>query len=139
MYAIPLLIITIGYEPGLFPALYRMMDKTAAIILGPGTSFLDWESDLQAALIKKGRLSHIFHNLEEIRPAIQPTEPLNKQGQSDIEFSKLLDKHYDDLREWKEGEIEAKNILLRRLSQNVRPQNFRHMSAKQIFDNIAST
>lgn len=43
----------------------------------------------------------------------------------------------DDLKKWNEGEIEAKNILLRRLSSSVRPQFFRQMSAKQIFDTIA--
>lgn len=35
--------------------------------------------------------------------------------------------------------IEAKNILLRRLILDVRPQNFRLMSAKQVFENITST
>ena len=115
------------------------MDVSTAIVLSPGVSFADWESDLQAALIKKGRLAHIFHDLDEIKPAKRPDPPTIKTGHSKEEFDLIFSKFEDDLAKWKEGEIEAKNILLRRLHESVRPQNFRKMSAKQIFDTIATT
>ena len=115
------------------------MNKSSAIVLTPGVSFADWESDLQAALIKKGRLAHVFHDFEEIQPAFRPREPIRGENQTDDEFCKTSAKYAEELARWKEGEIEAKNVLLRRLSPSVRPQNFRRMSAKQIFDTIATT
>ncbi|KAI0991980.1 hypothetical protein K3495_g16206, partial [Podosphaera aphanis] len=75
-------------------------------------------------------LAHVFHNLDEIRPAVRPERPSDPTA---------MNQYYQNLAKWKEGEIEAKNVLLRRLSQSVRPHNFRNMTAKQIFDNIAST
>ncbi|KAI0994963.1 hypothetical protein K3495_g13218, partial [Podosphaera aphanis] len=115
------------------------MSKDSAIILADGVSFADWESDLQAALIKKGRLAHVFHNLDEIKPAIKPRPPVPHEKKSAEVFDKLSAEYEENLARWKEGEIEARNVLLRRLSPSVRPQNFRKMSAKQIFDNIAAT
>ena len=90
------------------------MEEASAIILAPGISFVDWKSALQAALIKKGRLAHVFHNLDEIKPATRPTEPTEPDA---------MNKYYEALAKWKEGEIEAKNVLLRQLSPSVRPQN----------------
>lgn len=113
------------------------MARESAITLTPGISFADWESDLQAALIKKGRLSHIFHDIPEIKPAVRPIAPV-KGYKTEAEFSNAFKKYEEELGKWKEGEIEAKNVLLRRLSPSVRPQDFRRMIAKQIFDNIAT-
>lgn len=115
------------------------MEKEAPIILAPGVSFTDWESDLQAALVKKGRLAHVFHNLEDIEPAIRPVAPVKGERQSESEYSQLLIKYKENASKWKEGEIEAKNVLIRRLSEGVRPQDYRRMSAKQIYDSIASS
>ncbi|KAI0990902.1 hypothetical protein K3495_g17285, partial [Podosphaera aphanis] len=115
------------------------MEKESAIVLAPGISFADWESDLQAALIHKGRLAHVFHNLDGIKPALRPIEPSRKPETTDADFEKVSASYTESLARWSEGEIEAKNVLLRRLSPGVRPQNFRQMSAKQIFDTIATT
>lgn len=115
------------------------MAKDSAIVLAPGVSFADWESDLQAALVKKGRLGHVFHNIKEIIPIIEPIEPTRTEGQSDSDFSSLHKDYEMKAAMWREGEIEAKNILMRRLSEGVRPQNFRRMTAKQVFDNISSS
>ena len=79
------------------------MDVSTAIILSPGVSFADWESDLQAALIKKGRLAHIFHDLDEIKPAKRPDPPTIKTGQPKEEFDLIFSKFEDDLAKWKEG------------------------------------
>ncbi|KAI0991030.1 hypothetical protein K3495_g17157, partial [Podosphaera aphanis] len=73
------------------------MEEPSAIILAPGVSFADWESDLQAALIKKGRLAHVFHNLDEIRPAVRPERPSDPTA---------MNQYYQNLAKWKEGEIE---------------------------------
>lgn len=116
-----------------------IMDKESPIILAPGVSFTDWESDLQVALIKKGRPAHVFHDLEEIEPALRPIAPTRKEGQTDQQFEQILLKYKEAAKKWKEGEIEAKNVLIRRLSEGVRPQDYRRMSAKQVFDNIASS
>ncbi|KAI1002332.1 hypothetical protein K3495_g5869 [Podosphaera aphanis] len=113
-------------------------EKDSAIILADAVSFADWESELQAALIN-GRLSHVFHDLDEIKPAIKPRPPVPHEKQSTEVFDKLSTEYEENLARWKEGEIEAKNVQLRRLSPSVRPQNFRKMSANQIFDNIAAT
>lgn len=83
------------------------MTKESAIILTPGVSFADWESDLQAALIKKNRLAYVFHDIAEIKPALRPKVP-EKDQQSDSEFSLALVKFEDELMRWKEGEIELK-------------------------------
>lgn len=112
------------------------MEKEAPIILAPGVSFTDWESDLQAALVKKGRLAHVFHNLEDIEPAIRPTAPI-EEGQKSEEYERLRAKYKQEAARWREGEIEAVNVLIRRLSKGVRPQDYRRMSEIQIFGNIA--
>lgn len=114
------------------------MAKDSATVLAPGVSFADWESDLQAALVKKGRLGHVFHNIKEIKLTIEPVEPVRTDGQSDSVFNSLREDYEMSAARWREGEIETKNILMRRLSEGVRPQNFRRMTAKQVFDNISS-
>ncbi|KHJ34566.1 hypothetical protein EV44_g5484 [Erysiphe necator] len=115
------------------------MDKETPIILAPGVSSTDWESDLQATLVKKGRLAHVFHDLEYIDPAIRPFAPIKREGQTDDQCQQLLAKYKEAAARWKQGKIEAKNVLIRRLSEGVRSQDYRRMSAKQIFDNIASS
>lgn len=65
------------------------MEKELPIVLAPGVSFADWESDLQAALIHKGRLAHVFHNLDGIKPALRPIEPLREPEIPDAEFEKI--------------------------------------------------
>lgn len=63
--------------------------NSAPIILSAGVSFGDWESDLQAALIKKGRLGHFFHKIEGIRPALRPVAPVEMEKQPNNEFEQL--------------------------------------------------
>ena len=91
------------------------MNKSSAIVLTPGVSFVDWESDLQVALIRKGRLAHVFHDFEEIQPAQRPSEPIRGENQTEDQLCKTSVKYAEDLARWEEREIEAKNILLRRL------------------------
>lgn len=99
------------------------MEKESPIVLAPRVSFAGWESDLQVALIHKGRLAHVFHNLDGIKPALRPIEPSRESETPDAEFEKISASCTENLARWNEGEIEAKNVLLRRLSPSVRLQN----------------
>ncbi|KAI1000913.1 hypothetical protein K3495_g7281 [Podosphaera aphanis] len=44
-----------------------------------------------------------------------------------------------DLERWILGEIEAKNIITQRLSAPICPSQYENMTAKQLFDTVAST
>lgn len=87
------------------------MDKETPIILAPGVSSTDWESDLQATLVKKGRLAHVFHDLEYIDPAIRPFAPIKREGQTDDQCQQLLAKYKEAAARWKQGKIEAKKCV----------------------------
>ena len=51
------------------------MAKSSEItVLGPGVSFIEWEADVQAALVKRGRLAHVFHNIDGIPSAYREDE-----------------------------------------------------------------
>lgn len=116
------------------------MAKSSEItILGPGVSFIEWEADVQAALVKRGRLAHVFHNIDGIIPALRPVLLARVPNQKEEEYKQLEAEYQKDLSRWVEGEIEAKNILIKRMSATVRPQTIRTMTAKQLFDHVAAS
>lgn len=108
------------------------------VILGPGVSFSEWETDVQAALAEKKRLAYVFHDIG-MRPIVRPEKPVKSETTTEIQYKVLLDNHQDELDKWIEGDVEAKNIIVCRMSAEVRPKNYRKYTAKQLFEHTAST
>lgn len=67
---------------------------------------------------------------------MRPTIP-EKGTSTDAEYSIKMKEFEDDLVSWTEGEIEARDILVNRITKDVCPQNFLNMTAKQLFDHVA--
>lgn len=115
-----------------------MASTVPRIILDPGISFSKWETDVQAALAEKKRLAHVFHDIG-MRPIVRLATPIKQKDLSDADYQRLLSKFQDDVDRWIEGDVEAKDILISRMSTEVRPKNYRKYTAKQLFDHAAST
>ena len=62
------------------------MNNESMIILGTGANFVEWETDLQTELVKRGRLGHVFHDIDGIPPAIRPIAPKWTSGTTNEEF-----------------------------------------------------
>lgn len=103
------------------------------IILEAGVSFTKWKSGLQAKLARRNVLGHVFHDIPGIRPILIPTNPLAD------DLSNPSTEHENKLGQWILGEIEAKNIIINRLSSSTCPQNYDNMKAKELYDAVAST
>lgn len=115
-----------------------MASTVPRVILGPGVSFSEWETDVQAALAEKKRLAYVFHDIG-MRPIVRPEKPVKAPNTTEAEFQILLEKYQDEVDRWIEGDVEAKNILVCRMSAEVRPKNYRKYTAKQLFEHAAST
>ncbi|POS85053.1 hypothetical protein EPUL_003148 [Erysiphe pulchra] len=83
------------------------------VILGAGISFTCWVTNIQAALLKKKCLDHVFHDIEGIKSVTRPM--------------------------WIEGEMTAKEVLATRMSKSMLPQSVKNMTAKQLFDLVAKS
>ncbi|KAI0990905.1 hypothetical protein K3495_g17282, partial [Podosphaera aphanis] len=114
-----------------------MSTQEVTVILGPGVSLSTWIANLQSALVRRRCLGHVFHNIPGIKPAMRPTAP-EKGTLTDAEYSTKMKEFENDLISWTEGEIEARNILVNRITKDVCPQNFLNMTAKQLFDHVAN-
>lgn len=115
-----------------------MASTVPRVILGPGVSFSEWETDVQAALAEKKRLAYVFHEIG-MRPIIRPTPPVKSPDTSDTEFKITLEEYQNQVDKWIEGDVEAKNILVCRMSMEVRPKNYRKYTAKQLYEHAAMT
>ncbi|KAI0992006.1 hypothetical protein K3495_g16180, partial [Podosphaera aphanis] len=111
----------------------------SVVILGSGTSFTRWESNVQAALVKKKCLGHVFHDIEGIRPVTRPIAPIRDLKESEGAYLESLTKYEKDLTEWIEGEMTAKDVLITRMSKSVLPQSIKNMTAKQLFDHVSKS
>ena len=86
-------------------------------VLGEGTSFSKWKSSLQVKLAKRNLLGHVFHDIQEIQPAIAPQAlPTLVSGQTPQQYQEILAEYQAKRAAWKTGEIEAGNIGIDRLS-----------------------
>ncbi|KAI0992028.1 hypothetical protein K3495_g16158 [Podosphaera aphanis] len=94
-------------------------------ILGSGVSFPKWRSALQAKLGRRNVIGHVFHDIRGIRPRLEPTMP----AQHTLETDLAMVQYNIDLEAWTLGEIEAKNIIIDRISQQMCPQAYDHMTA----------
>lgn len=110
-----------------------MANDHSKIILEAGVSFAKWKSGLQAKLARRNVLGHVFHDIPGIRPIMIPVI------QTTDNLPSLSTEHEHKLEQWILGEIEAKNIIINRLSSSVCPQNYDNMKAKELYDAIAST
>lgn len=115
-----------------------MASTVPRVVLGSGVSFSEWETDVQAALAEKKRLAYVFHDIG-MRPIVRPEKPLKTANITETQYQTLLEKYHDNVDKWIEGDVEAKNILVCRMSAEVRPKNYRKYTAKQLFEHAAST
>lgn len=115
-----------------------MASTDPRVILGSGVSFSGWETDVQAALAEKKRLAYVFHDIG-MRPIVRPEKPAKSADLNDYQYQILLEKYQDEIDRWIEGDVEAKNIIVCRMSPEVRPRNYRKYTAKQLFEHAAST
>ena len=76
------------------------MNNESMIILGTEANFVEWETDLQTELVKRGRLGHVFHDIVGIPPAIMPTAPERKDGMTSEEFLKSQQDYTKCLTQW---------------------------------------
>ncbi|POS84942.1 hypothetical protein EPUL_004659 [Erysiphe pulchra] len=107
------------------------MAKSSEItVLGPG------EADEHAALVKHGRRAYVFHTTDGIAPILRSILIALVLGQKDEDYRKLEAEYQINLSKWVEGEIKAKNILIKRMSATVRPQTIRTMTARLLFDHV---
>ncbi|KAI0991827.1 hypothetical protein K3495_g16360, partial [Podosphaera aphanis] len=143
--------VTTGYEPGA-PKVHigaranhcvsQKIDKMKMIdaneMLGNGVPFVSWRMSLQAKLGRKNVLGHVFHDIPGIRPLRVPIDPAAANPDADIPPA-VNDAFLADLEKWTLGEIEAKSIIIQRLSSTICPQHYFNMTAKQLYDTIAGT
>ncbi|POS81725.1 hypothetical protein EPUL_006558, partial [Erysiphe pulchra] len=93
-----------------------MASQEITVILGPGVSLSNWIANLQSALVRRKCLGNVFHNIPGIKPALRPIEP--NGNTSDAEYSKKITEYEIELVKWIEGEIEARNILVNRITKD---------------------
>ncbi|KAI1007406.1 hypothetical protein K3495_g816 [Podosphaera aphanis] len=79
------------------------------VILDSGTSFTRRESNIQAALVKKKCLGHVFHDIEGIRPITRLIAPIRDLKESEGVYLESLTEYEKDLNEWIEGEMTSKD------------------------------
>lgn len=115
-----------------------MANDLSKVILGTGVSFHQWKSSLQAKLARRNVLGHVFHDIPGIRPLPAPAAITPPGSDADV-TAKPTDEEIVAPEQWILGEIEAKNIITLRLSPSICPQNYDNMTAKQLYDNRAST
>ncbi|KAI0996731.1 hypothetical protein K3495_g11453, partial [Podosphaera aphanis] len=115
-----------------------MQNDHNKIVLGPGVLFATWKMAIQAKLGRKNVLGHVFHTMTGIRPIQMPQDP-EVDDPANEDLAALSAQYMIDLERWVLGEIEAKNIITQRLSQAMCPSNYEHMTAKQLFDTVASS
>lgn len=115
-----------------------MKTPRAKEILGNGCSLTSWSMALQAKLGRKNVLGHVFHDIPGIRPITAPVDPTITNPAAE-NYQDLLDLYLTNLERWTLGEIEAKNIIIQRLTNTMRPNNYNNMTAKALFDTIAGT
>lgn len=108
------------------------------VILGSGVAFSKWRSSLQAKLARREVIDHVFHDIEGIDAALRPTLP-DRSTQSDEQFEAQIKEYRKSRTKWILGEIEAKNIIIDRLSASVCPETYDNLTAKQLYDGIART
>ena len=106
------------------------------IILQPGVSFTKWKTSLQAKLARRNVLGHVFHNMPGLRPVHAPVDA-SSSNTSPEDLPNLSTEHEIKLEQWLLGENEAKNVITSRLSSSTCPQNYDHMTAKELFDAVA--
>ena len=88
--------------------------------MGLGYSFITWKMELQTKPDRMNVLGHVYHNMNGIRPITIPIDPkLTDPGSKEI--ADLSAKYMIDLEKGVLGEIEAKNIITRRLSPAMCP------------------
>lgn len=107
------------------------------IILGPGVNISEWEADLQIELVKRGRLGQVFHDIDGIRPIINPTPPISLDFETHSKFTQAQGAYDAKLVQWVEGEIEAKGLMARTMTIIVKSPNSPSMSAKQLVNLLA--
>lgn len=113
-------------------------DQSKIILLSHNVPFNQWKSSLQAKLARRNVLGHVFHDIPGIRPLLMPVDPI--VACPDYENSSTLSSEYlIKLEQWILGEIKAKSIITTRLSSIVCPQNYDHMTAKELYDTVAGT
>ncbi|KHJ32681.1 hypothetical protein EV44_g0983 [Erysiphe necator] len=115
-----------------------MANDQNKVILGTGVSFHLWKSCLQAKLARRNVLGHVFHDIPGIRPLLAPYAKIAPDLDTGTNV-KSPDEELAALEQWILGEIEAKNIITMRLSPSICPRNYDNMTAKQLYDTIAST
>lgn len=108
------------------------------VILGPGVNFGVWKLDLQMELVRCGLIGHVFHDIG-IPPKPKPTAPARTEGQTESAFIQLQEDYEIKLERWTEGEIIAKEVIMRRVAFADTLQNFWTATAKELYDGIAAS
>ncbi|KAI0995210.1 hypothetical protein K3495_g12972 [Podosphaera aphanis] len=111
-------------------------------VLGDGISFTQWKIGLQAKLAKKNVIGHVFHDIPGVRPITMPIDPTtvaaSAKTSTDNAHSSST-QFLQELEKWILGEIQAKNVIIARISPTMCPSAYDHLSAKQLFDAVAGT
>ncbi|KAI0996046.1 hypothetical protein K3495_g12135 [Podosphaera aphanis] len=116
------------------------MGNGSRYVLGKGVSFSKWKSSLQAKLAKRNLLGHVFHDIEEIEPAIAPQALLAMGAEyTPQQYQELVARYRSERAARKMGEIEARNIIIDRLSDSVCPQTYQKYTAEQLLESVAKT
>lgn len=115
-----------------------MANDKNIVILENGVSFTQWRAALQAKLARRNVLGHVFHNITGIRPTIMPQDP-SLTNHNAMNTEELNTQYVQQLEQWLLNEIEAKNIIISRLTYAQCPQACEHLTAKQLYGNIAGT
>ena len=103
------------------------------MILKSGVPFTGWVTDLKSALSQHGIVGHVFFTEPDIRPRPRPI-------QSSTEGLTEPEAYLDKVEEWKNNDLKAIGIILRRIDESIRPENSHTIqSAKELFDSIANT
>ncbi|KAI0994589.1 hypothetical protein K3495_g13591 [Podosphaera aphanis] len=114
-----------------------MASSNNRVILRDGVSFTSWRADLQAELSSVDVLGHVFHNIRGIDPEIEPTEPTQVKGEDPEKSSQRMKEYKANLREWIKGEYKAQNLIIQRLEDSKRPQDYHRYTAKQLYEMVA--
>ena len=114
-----------------------MLHSTEGIMLNNGVPFESWRTSIMAKLAKRDLVGHVFHNEKGFRPEVEPEVPIARPSESSESYARQMTEDEAELRQWARGEIQAYQTIIDRFDPSIRPTQWRNVTAKQLFDEIA--
>ena len=112
--------------------------NTSLVILGETDSFSRRDAPPRARLAKRNLTGHVIHDDPDVDPIFRPSESKREEQLSNDTWEEIWRTHRRAVLTRKNHEIEARNIILERLSEKVWPRDHIRLSAKALYDSVSS-